>query len=156
LTRLAASVRRPAGDPVSTADDIAPQEDSEERRSELLAGLDEQVTRPAAHLLPLHRGEDGSGWESADWQLRRGRIVLTEGRSPAGLRLPLAAVSWKPAPHPAEADPLSAAAEFDTQRSGSAAVVPADGVPTTAMVAEIRDGLLYLFLPPLESLDDFV
>ncbi|WP_198537281.1 transglutaminase family protein, partial [Mycobacteroides chelonae] len=90
LTRLAASVRRPAGDPVSTADDIAPQEDSEERRSELLAGLDEQVTRPAAHLLPLHRGEDGSGWESADWQLRRGRIVLTEGRSPAGLRLPLA------------------------------------------------------------------
>lgn len=156
LTRLAASVRRPAGDPVSTADDIAPQEDSEERRSELLAGLDEQVTRPAAHLLPLHRGEDGSGWESADWQLRRGRIVLTEGRSPAGLRLPLAAVSWKPAPHPTEADPLSATAELDTQRSGTAAVVPADGVPTTAMVAEIRDGLLYLFLPPLESLDDFV
>ncbi|MGL5442665.1 MAG: transglutaminase family protein, partial [[Mycobacterium] stephanolepidis] len=156
LTRLAASVRRPAGDPVSTADDIAPQEDSSDRRSELLAGLDEQVTQPAAHLLPLHRGEDGSGWESADWRLRRGRIVLTEGRSPAGLRLPLAAISWQPAPHLAEADPISAAAELDAQRSGTATVVPADGVPTTAMVAEIRDGLLYLFLPPLESLDDFV
>lgn len=157
LSRLAASVRRPEGDPVAAADDPAPQEDSEDRRSELLARLDEQVTGPAAYVLPLHRGEDGGRWESADWTLRRGRIVLTQGESPAGLRLPLDSISWQPAPHPTEADPLSATAELGAQRSGAdAVVVPADGAPPTALVAQIRDGLLYLFLPPVQSLDDFV
>ena len=37
-----------------------------------------------------------SGWASADWRLRRGRIVLLEGDSPAGLRLPLDSISWQP------------------------------------------------------------
>ncbi|MBB4854483.1 uncharacterized protein (DUF2126 family) [Mycobacteroides chelonae] len=157
LGRLAGSVRRPVGDPVDPADDLAPEEDSADRRSELLARLDDAVTRPAAHVLPLHRSEDGDGWESADWRLRRGRIVLTGGDSPAGLRLPLDSVSWQPAPHRSEADPLSAAAELKAPRSETAAiVVSADGVPPTALVAEIRDDLLYLFLPPLESVDDFV
>ena len=36
------------------------------------------------------------GWGSADWRLRRGRIVLLTGDSPAGLRLPLDAISWEP------------------------------------------------------------
>ena len=42
-----------------------------------------------------------------DWRLRRGRIVLLEGDSPAGLRLPLDSISWRPprASHPA--DPLA-------------------------------------------------
>ncbi|MUM18470.1 transglutaminase family protein [Mycobacterium sp. CBMA271] len=157
LSRLAASVRRPAGDPVAEADDPSPQEDSVAWRSDLMNRLDEAVDRPTAHVLPLHRGEDDRGWESADWRLRRGRIALTQGDSPAGLRLPLNAISWQPAPHPPESDPISAAAEFDAARSeASAVVVSAEGVPTTALVAEIRDGLLYLFLPPLERLDDFV
>lgn len=155
LSRLVASIRRPAGDPIDTADDPAPYEDSAERRTGLLDRLDEAVTQPTAYVLPLHRGEDG--WESADWTLRRGRIVLTDGDSPAGLRLPLDAVSWQPAPQSAEADPLSAPAELGAQRSPApAVVVPAEGAPVTALVAEIRDGLLYLFLPPLEQVDDFV
>ncbi len=54
------------------------------------------VEEPAAHVLPLHRREDDSGWASADWRLRRGRIVLLEGDSPAGLRLPLDSISWRP------------------------------------------------------------
>ncbi|SKS72273.1 putative transglutaminase/cysteine protease [Mycobacteroides abscessus subsp. abscessus] len=155
LSRLVASIRRPAGDPIDTADDPAPYEDSAERRTGLLDRLDEAVTQPTAYVLPLHRGEHG--WESADWTLRRGRIVLTDGDSPAGLRLPLDAVSWQPAPQSAEADPLSAPAELGAQRSPApAVVVPAEGAPVTALVAEIRDGLLYLFLPPLEQVDDFV
>lgn len=70
LSRLVASIRRPAGDPIDTADDPAPYEDSAERRTGLLDRLDEAVTQPTAYVLPLHRGEDG--WESADWTLRRG------------------------------------------------------------------------------------
>ena len=39
--------------------------------------------------VPLHRREDDTGWASADWTLRRGRVVLTPGDSPAGLRAPI-------------------------------------------------------------------
>ena len=45
-----------------------------------MSRLDETVTEPAAYVLPLHRADDDSGWASADWRLRRGRIVLLDGR----------------------------------------------------------------------------
>ena len=35
-------------------------------------------------------------------------------------------------------------------------VVDADEAPRTALVAELRDDLLYVFLPPLEELDPWV
>ena len=94
LSRLLTAVRQPAGEPVSAADDL--ESDAPDRRAELLAKLDESVAEPAAYVLPLHRRDDDSGWASADWRLRRGRIVLLEGDSPAGLRLPLDSISWKP------------------------------------------------------------
>ncbi len=153
LSRLAAAVRQPAGEPVATDDDLA--DDTPEGRAALLARLDASVDQPAAYVLPLHRRADGTGWASADWRLRRGRIVLTEGDSPAGLRLPLNAISWQP-PRPAyHADPLAAGTETRAEPD-EAALEPADDAPTTALVAEIRSGFLYIYLPPTEELDDFV
>ena len=35
-------------------------------------------------------------------------------------------------------------------------MVDADGAPPTALVAQVRDGLLYVFLPPLAELESFV
>ncbi|MFV8164721.1 DUF2126 domain-containing protein [Mycobacterium sp. 134] len=153
LSRLAAAARQPAGDPVAAADDLG--DDTPDARAELLARLDTPVDQPAAYVLPLHRRADGSGWASADWQLRRGRIVLTDGDSPAGLRLPLSAISWRP-PRPAyDADPLSGRTGVRTEPD-EATLEPADDAPTTALVAEIRSGFLYVYLPPTEELDDFV
>ncbi|CRZ14698.1 transglutaminase family protein [Mycolicibacterium neworleansense] len=153
LSRLAAAVRQPSGDPVSAADDLA--DDTPDARAALLARLDASVDQPAAYLLPLHRRDDGAGWASADWQLRRGRIVLTAGDSPAGLRLPLDAISWCPAPPAFDADPLTRRDERGPA-GDTAAVETADNVPTTALVAEIRSGFLHVYLPPTEELDDFV
>src|SRR5690242_13198914 len=104
LHRLSVKVRAPEGIPVDPADDL--EADSPAGRAALLASLDESITAPAAFVLPLHRRDDGLGWASADWRLRRGRIVLLPGDSPAGLRLPLDSISWKP-PRPSfDADPL--------------------------------------------------
>ncbi|OBB33237.1 transglutaminase [Mycolicibacterium peregrinum] len=153
LSRLAGAVRQPAGDPVATDDDLA--DDTPKARAELLDRLESSAREPAAYVLPLHRRDDGAGWASADWRLRRGRIVLTEGDSPAGLRLPLDSISWHP-PRPAhDADPLSRPTDL-RDVSGDATVEPADNAPTTAVVAEIRSGFLYIYLPPTEELDDFV
>lgn len=155
LSRLAAAVRLPAGDPVGADEDLA--EDSADARAKLLARLDTAVAEPAAHVLPLHRADDGGGWASADWALRRGRIVLLDGDSPAGLRLPLDSISWRPPRPTYEADPLTAGHAPAVQAVGTTAVVvDADGAPPTALVAEIRDGFLHVFLPPVEQFHDFV
>ncbi len=147
LSRLAAKVRLPQGDPVDPADDLTP---------ELLARLDESITDPAAFVLPLHRRDDDLGWASADWRLRRGRIVLTEGDSPAGLRLPLDSISWRPPRASFVVDPLSAASELTAEAAVDAMVTDPDGAPPTAMVAEARGGMVYIFMPPTEALEHFV
>ncbi|CDO88202.1 transglutaminase [Mycobacterium triplex] len=153
LARLAAKVRLPQGDAVEAGDDLA--DDDAAARAALLAHLDETTTEPAAFVLPLHRRDDGIGWASANWRLRRGRIVLLEGDSPAGLRLPLNSVSWKP-PRPSfDADPLTVGDALSTESTG-AQTTDSETAPPTAMVAEVRDGLLYLFLPPTGALEHFV
>jgi uncharacterized protein (DUF2126 family)/transglutaminase-like putative cysteine protease len=163
LAWLAAAARQPEGQPVPAGEDL--DADSPDVRATLLAKLDQSVAEPTAFVLPLHRRDDGQGWASADWKLRRGRIVLLEGDSPAGLRLPLTSISWKPPKPSFEADPLhrraALAASGPAGNGGAAAVVTSDDdddewVPTTALVAEIRDGLLYVFLPPTDELEYFV
>jgi uncharacterized protein (DUF2126 family)/transglutaminase-like putative cysteine protease len=155
LGRLASAVRQPEGEPVDAADDL--EADAADARTALLARLEEPVTEPAAYVLPLHRRDDESSWGSADWKLRRGRIVLLEGDSPAGLRLPLNSISWHP-PRPSyNADPMTRRGALPVETEPEAAVVEdADSAPTTAMVAEIRDGLLYIYMPPTDELEHFV
>ncbi|MGB8795596.1 MAG: transglutaminase family protein [Mycobacterium sp.] len=156
LSRLATKVRQPEGDPVVTGDDLA--EDTAAGRDALLAHLDESTTAPAAFVLPLHRRDDDLGWASADWRLRRGRIVLLDGDSPAGLRLPLDAISWKP-PRPSYVVDPTAVGDTLSLSDGETLLEDMDDsetAPITALVAEVRDGLLYIFMPPTEALEHFV
>ncbi|MFD0361946.1 DUF2126 domain-containing protein [Nocardia sp. GCM10030253] len=164
LARLAGVVRAPVGDPVASFDDLEPDEDSAQARRELLAKLDAAVTEPAAYVLPLYRREDGSGWASGDWRLRRGgspehpegRIVLSDGDSPAGLRLPLDSVSWHTPRTRPDRDPLFVGPLQIARAEPPAVVEDPDWEPTTALVGEVRNGRLHVFLPPLEELDDFL
>jgi uncharacterized protein (DUF2126 family)/transglutaminase-like putative cysteine protease len=156
LSRLAAKVRQPEGDPVASDDDLGPQGgDSAAGRAALLARLDESTTSAAAFVLPLHRRDDDHGWASANWRLRRGRIVLLDGNSPAGLRLPLDSISWEPPRTSFAADPTAVGDTLSLSDADSV-VEDADDAPITAMVAEVRDGVLYIFMPPTEALEHFV
>ncbi|HXO55589.1 MAG TPA: transglutaminase family protein, partial [Mycobacterium sp.] len=157
LSRMAAKARLPKGDPVAPDADLDSEtgKDTVAGRAELLARLDESTEAPAAFVLPLHRRDDDGGWASADWRLRRGRIVLVDGDSPAGLRLPLNAISWKPPRPRFDTDPTTVGDELHPSTEG-AEVDDDETAPTTAMLAEVRDGLLYVFMPPTEALDHFV
>ena len=157
LSRLAAAVRLPGGR-TGRGRRRPGRPTPPTRRAALLARLDEPVTEPAAYVLPLHRRDDDSGWASADWQLRRGRIVLLDGRlagraaAAAGLdQLGAAAADLRPRPADRSRTPCAVETEAD-----AAEVEDADAAPTTALVAEVRDGLLYVFLPPTEELEHFV
>ncbi len=155
LARLLAAVRRPAGSAVEPSEDL--QTDTAQTREALLGRLDEAADAPVAWVLPLHRRDDDAGWASADWRLRRGRIVLLEGQSPAGLRLPLDSISWLPPRGTFEADPLAVGALLPSGTEPDEAVVDdTPDAPITALVAEVRDGVLYVFLPPSDALEHFV
>ena len=110
-------------------------------------------------MLPLHRRDDDSGWASADWQLRRGRIVLLEGDSPAGSAAAagLDQLACRRAPsypsRPAGRRGGAAASARARRSRGARSSTTPTTRPTTALVAEVRDGLLYIFLPPTEELD---
>ncbi len=157
--------------------DLTPEEDTVAARRALLARLDTPVTAATAHVVPISRTEDDAGWRSVAWSTRRGRIVLTAGTSPAGLRLPLDSLSWGSAPMVYDADPTAPA---EPLRAPSTVVRPPDApaddlasqgvtdvetevaplidgpVPRTAVVAEVRGDILHVFLPPTERLEDYV
>ena len=80
------------------------------------------------------------------------------GDSPAGLRLPLDAISWQAPEPPVDPDPLVAKPELPAPQATRprAVVVEAKGAPTTALVVQARGGLIHVFLPPIEELDPWV
>ena len=137
------------------------------------------------HVLPLARSDDGARWMSGAWFLRDERCRLVAGDSPLGYRLPLDAQPWVRAsdyPYVSPLDPNQAFAALPDSRAieqplqapakpargrkadktdklAAAAPAPfesAADIVRTALCAEPRDGRLYLFLPPLQRLEDYL
>ncbi len=125
------------------------------------------------YVLPLAHF-DGR-WQSSAWRLRSGACFLLAGNSAMGYRLPLDSQPWIPKEdypfiHPkdpfAEQPLLPNAASLSVTPEAAGALDPANALSTdaakpndvvrTALCAEIRNGHLHLFLPPLEDLEHFL
>ena len=158
-----------------TAEDsrLADALERERLRKVFEQGLDKVV----GHILPLARNAKQQGWQSGSWFLRDQHCRLVPGDSAMGYRLPLDSQPWV-----SEADypyvtpedptqsfaPLPAASQIKPQLRGvwpgssnGAAKRPllgqsAAAVVRTALCAEARDGRLYLFMPPLVRLEDYL
>jgi uncharacterized protein (DUF2126 family)/transglutaminase-like putative cysteine protease len=137
-------------------------------------GLDKVV----GYALPLARTKSAAGrtWRSSSWHFRGQHCYLVPGDSPMGLRLPLDGQPWvaprdrEVTSEPDPAQPVPALAAHDellaARASGLAAERAEDRVPAVgesatwvarlAMCIEPRSGVLYVFMPPLETLDDYV
>tara|TARA_R110002072_G_scaffold44503_2_gene124442 strand:- start:3627 stop:6989 length:3363 start_codon:yes stop_codon:yes gene_type:complete len=128
-------------------------------------------------VIPLQRStgwpvaEDQKTWRSSLWPLRRERITLIPGDSPMGLRLPLnelpeiakKADRVQPQRDPFEPrDPLAKRADMhfaapaEKAEQDNLEPVEYEKVVRTAMCVEVRKGRLYVFMPPLEYLEDYV
>lgn len=121
----------------------------------------------AGYVLPLKAdslAEQFSGWQSSRWPLRHQHLYLVPGDSPLGLRLPLNSLPWVA---PAEFETELAVDPF-TERQALPEVsqpkVKASAKPVlenpeakkvihTALTLEVREGILYVFLPPLILLE---
>ncbi len=159
-------------------------EDAEER-ARLVRVFSRGLTTPTSYVLPIQAcqaqasprsplpGRRRFRWKSERWATRRGGLFLIPGDSPAGFRLPLGALDHLQAddyPHVLPMDPFAAHAALPARepvqqpRTGEAAFQPVPrgaglmpgGPVRTALTVEPRDGHLYVFLPPVESADEFV
>lgn len=127
---------------------------SDLERKRLASLLKRGLNHPTGFVLPLEWRATGSHWASCRWPVKGGRVIAIPGDSPLGLRLPLQSL-----PHASEQE--SYRPEKDPFAPEEEKVVnPAPKVMTelikTALVVEPREGRLYIFLPPIQSFEDYV
>ena len=143
-----------------------------DERARLARLLQQGLDRPAGFVLPLRaaasRDETVAQWQSSPWPLKRERLYALPGDSPLGLRLPLESL---PDVLPEDVDPDLPVDPFaprgdlpDTAaltatkaelKPRQAQVAPKD-VIKTALCVQMREGHLYVFMPPLPRLEDYV
>ncbi|MCR1826493.1 transglutaminase family protein [Pseudomonas oleovorans] len=147
-------------------------------RERLRKVFDKGLDAVVGHVLPLARQVVGEGWQSGRWFLRDEHCRLLPGDSALGYRLPLDSLPWvsqadypyiNPVDPSQTLPPLPSPAQIQRQlrgvwRGASAGVQsarPANGqsaagIVRTALCAEPREGRLYLFMPPLSHLEDYL
>src|ERR1700761_6402224 len=125
---------------------------------------------PVGYVLPITHEIDAAPWRSSRWYLRGERCYLIPGDSPIGYRLPLdslPAVDPNDFPHvipPDPNQPFSALAphrEFFEKNDPVLSLLkepatPATGVVRTSLCAQVRNGVLYVFMPPARTLEDYL
>ncbi len=125
--------------------------------------LGDAVAAPTAWVLPIRRWRTGddAGWMTEPWRFRRGRLFLLPGDSPAGFRLPLASLpllSDADYPHVIARDPFEPRGPLPPHTALVSAPIPKTraGHVRTAMTFQPRDGALFIFMPPMERLEDYL
>lgn len=154
-------------------------------RRELARALMRGLSTPTGFALPLKWDDHRGRWLSGPWEFRRSQMFLSPGSSPMGLRLPLQSLPWvapeqrerpldrspfEPLPplpdwaataglhSPIAQNPAcSGGANFPLCPPGQAAAAPSPAVvPHSAMCFEIRDGSLFVFMPPVALLEHYL
>jgi uncharacterized protein (DUF2126 family)/transglutaminase-like putative cysteine protease len=159
---------------------LDPKMEEAEERSRMVRTFERGLTSPVGYVLPIQPWNASArewNWQSERWQLRRGKLFLSPGDSPVGLRLPLGGLPWVspmdyPYVHPQ--DPIEQRPPLPTQEEleklytqprapGSRRLAPAPvgaadigGLVRTALTVEPRNGILCVFMPPVERLEDYL
>lgn len=151
--------------------------DDPAERARLVRVFDRGVTAPSSYVLPIqvwNTLDRGRRWVTERWSLRREKLFLMPGDSPAGYRLPLGSLPvvapTMQYPHVHPRDPFAAAPPLPQrdvllQRRRTLSLesppLPASGVSEiwgsvrTAMTIEPRGGRICVFMPPLEDAEDY-
>jgi len=147
--------------------------DTADERAQLLKVFDGKLARVRAYVLPIRRWSEGGdhGWMTEAWTLKRGRLFLVPGSSPAGYRLPLSSLpelSEEDYPHIRVRDPFEPRdplpphqvyrqqADDNLRDNARARLHARTGYVRTAIIFEPRDGVLHVFMPPTETAEDYL
>ena len=141
---------------VAEASQARDPQERERLRRVFSQGLDAVV----GYVLPLARRGAARRWQTEAWEMREGKIFLVQGDTSIGIRLPLAALPYvdpKEMEEEPEPDPMAAAGPLPPH-----AALPGPGDRgqgrgiRTALTVQARDGLLYIYVPPLERAEDWL
>ena len=138
-----------------------------DERARLARLLTAGLGSPAGYVLPLKAVVDesaGVAWESSPWPLKREHLYALPGDSPLGLRLPLGSLPEllpEEAEHDFPVDPFAPRDALPDRQGMKAKGAKVRGrkpreVVKTAMTLQVRDGHLYVFMPPCEKLEAYV
>jgi uncharacterized protein (DUF2126 family) len=145
-----------------------------QERARLLRVFSQGLEHVAGHVLPIARHAGGARWQSGPWFMRAERCYLIPGDSPMGYRLPLESQPWVkladyPYVHPPDPmqslPPLPQHAQLRAGTRSTAPATPlraplpgesASGITRTALCAEPRQGVLYVFMPPTPRVEDYL
>jgi uncharacterized protein (DUF2126 family)/transglutaminase-like putative cysteine protease len=143
--------------------------DDPKERARLRKVFDRGLNSRTGFALPLAWSEEGSDngyWRTSPWPFRRGKMFLLPGDSPMGLRLPLSSLPWQiddPGEIDFPRDPFSDNQElpYPSPAIGSTSNNDSDRVSLykiihTALCIEVRQGKLYVFMPPLTQLEHYL
>jgi uncharacterized protein (DUF2126 family) len=153
--------------------------DDPQERARLAKVFEQGLDAVIGHVLPIRRDPDDACWRTGPWFLRRERCYLVPGDSPVGYRLPLDSQPWESQRDDLftfEADPMAtqpplpravdirrqyrAVPGEESGENASRTSAPADsslgGIARTAMCAEPRKGILYIFMPPAHRLEHYL
>ncbi|MEQ1653294.1 MAG: transglutaminase family protein [Hyphomicrobium sp.] len=161
---------------VAAADTEHEKLEDDLERERLVRVIDRGVTSPASYVLPIqvwHTQDRGRRWVTERWALRRERLFLAAGDSPAGFRLPLGSLaSLTPLefPHVLPRDPFAATGPLPErsvlmQQRRTVTLEAPEALPSgpaeiygsvrTAMTVEPRGGQLCIFMPPVSDAEDY-
>tara|TARA_R110002074_G_scaffold7401_1_gene31808 strand:+ start:37301 stop:40627 length:3327 start_codon:yes stop_codon:yes gene_type:complete len=128
--------------------------------------LEQGIGKAVGHVLPLVK--KSGKWITNTWEFRGKHLLLTPGNSSIGLRLPLDSLPKNPEipseptaePELFEKRPALPEYGIDLKRRKRRKTTTRRNKDQpfvrTAICAEVREDKLYLYLPPLDSAEDFL
>ena len=134
-----------------------------QERARLLRVFTQGLDAVVGYVLPLRRFGAGARrrWQAEAWEMREGKIFLVQGDSSMGVRLPLASLPYVDPKElegdEPEPDPLALAGPLPPHAGlpGPGDAGQGRGI-RTALTVQPRDGLLYVFVPPLTAAEDWL
>ena len=134
-----------------------------QERARLRKVFDNGLTTQIGFALPLAYGDNH--WQSSPWKFSRGKMFLVPGDSAMGYRLPLNSLPWEVEREvDFEKDPFAEweALEYPINPKSGRKQKPKgkqkirQKIIHTALCMEVRDGKLYIFMPPLPHLENYL
>lgn len=138
-------------------------------RKKLAEVLSRGLKEEQGYVLPLNWGK--KNWITCQWKFRRKRLYLSPGTSPLGLRLPLDSLEFEPhieLEELLEPDLFASYPELGSnyltkvKRRGKRASTKTqkkkryEEFVRTAICIEVRDGKLFIFMPPIKTTEAYL
>ncbi len=160
-------------------DPTDPKLDDPLERARLIRVFEHGLSHPTGYVLPVQRWNARDGkrrWYSEPWSVRSKHLVLIPGDSPVGFRLPLPSLPHIPEvdyPYVIPADPFAERGDLPEPDAMRQPYLQGHEHPASdrqtiteqslkgrhvraAMTIEPRDGRLCVFMPPTETLEDYL